>query len=146
MKREIAAILAVVIPILGILGLYWYQEEVRIPAQYGEDAVVYNLTGLQSGMWTLDTVAGYNYWWKDYERVVELTARVGDPVVFRVTSADVYHSFAIPELDLFAGEVQPGMVEELKVVADTTGAYTFRCYLFCSPAHPAMFGRFRVTN
>ena len=67
-------------------------------------------------------------------------------MVLRLNSADVQHSFSIPDLKIDAGLVKPGFVTEVKFVADKAGEYTFRCREFCSPLHPAMFGRLVVKD
>lgn len=126
------------------LGI-WYYEKVHIPAQYPPGTKVFDIMGYgRNGQWTLGKISGYNYWRGAGGRLQEIVVNKGDTVVIRLNSADVQHSFSISDLKVDAGFIKPGYITEVKFVADKPGAYTFRCREFCSPLHPAMFGRLVV--
>lgn len=141
---KIAVLLVIGLMAAVPLGI-WYYRNVSIPAQYPPNTKIFNLMAYgRNGQWTLGTISGANYWRGAGGRLEEIVVNKGDNVVFRLTSADVQHSFAIPELKIKSDFVKPGYLTEVKFVADKPGTYTFQCQEFCSPAHPAMFGRLVV--
>jgi cytochrome c oxidase subunit 2 len=91
------------------------------------------------------TATGNQWWWRyDYPNgaVVanEVHVPVGVPVQFRVVSADVIHSFWIPEL---AGkkDMVPGKVNTMWLMADRARTYTGFCTEFCGTQHAGMLLR-----
>lgn len=69
--------------------------------------------------------------------VDELHLPVGRPVTFRLTSADVIHSFWVPEL---GGKMDmlPDGTNTLVLQADVPGEYHARCAEFCGLHHTRM--------
>lgn len=92
-------------------------------------------------------VTGHQWWWNfEYqdvspnERVVspnELHIPVGVPVVLRVTSRDVVHSFWVPNLH-GKRDLVPGMVTYTWIQADEPGIYRGQCAEFCGHQHAKM--------
>lgn len=88
-------------------------------------------------------VTGYQFWWDvRYPEVGVRTANeipipVGEPVEFRLTSADVIHSFWVPQL---AGKIDmtPGEENVLRVRADEAGVYRGLCTEYCGIQHAHM--------
>lgn len=88
-------------------------------------------------------VVGHQFWWEvRYPQHGIVTANeihvpVGRPVVFRVSSPDVIHSFWVPQLH---GKIDmiPGRVHTLRVVADEPGRFRGQCAEFCGEAHALM--------
>jgi cytochrome c oxidase subunit 2 len=88
-------------------------------------------------------VTGRQWFWDvDYPGSGVRTANevhipVGVPVLLRVTSADVVHSFWVPQLnrkiDMF-----PGETNEIQLQADRAGVYRGRCAEFCGVQHAGM--------
>lgn len=92
-------------------------------------------------------VTGRQWWWefqysgdRPSDEVVtanEIHIPVGRTVHFRLTSADVIHSFWVPNLhgkrDLF-----PGQETSLRVEADSPGTYMGQCAEFCGLQHSLM--------
>lgn len=92
-------------------------------------------------------VTGHQWWWEvrypadgDAPEVVtanELHLPVGVPVEIALTSADVIHSFWIPQLggklDMF-----PGTVHSLRLQADEPGEFRGQCGEFCGAHHAVM--------
>jgi len=77
------------------------------------------------------------------------TARVGEAVRFRVTSADVNHGFALygPDDRIVAQtQAMPGYVNELEVKFEQPGLYRVRCLEYCGLAHHAMAADITVTE
>jgi cytochrome c oxidase subunit 2 len=67
----------------------------------------------------------------------ELHLPVGEPVTLRLTSADVIHSFWVPEL---GGKLDmlPDGVNTLVLQADEPGEHVSRCAEFCGLEHATM--------
>ena len=92
-------------------------------------------------------IVGHQFWWEvryPDERVTatnELHLPVGRPVELRLTSADVIHSFWVPEL---GGKLDllPDKVNTLVLRADEPGEHLSICAEFCGLRHADM--RMRV--
>ena len=88
-------------------------------------------------------VVGYQFWWEirypDQQFITanEIHVPVGQPVAFRLTSADVIHSFWTPELH---GKLDllPGTTNTFTIQADEPGVYTGVCAEFCGAQHAHM--------
>jgi cytochrome c oxidase subunit 2 len=86
-------------------------------------------------MWSWDITSG--------------TARVGESVRFRVTSADVNHGFALygPDDQIVAQtQAMPGYVNELDVTFEQPGQYRVLCLEYCGLAHHAMAADITVSE
>ncbi len=92
------------------------------------------------------SVAGEQWWWRvqyhpsQGEAVAsanELHIPVGRPVVFTLTSADVIHSFWVPNL---GGKVDmiPGRTTHLRLRADQAGVFRGQCAEYCGGPHALM--------
>ncbi|HUF55177.1 MAG TPA: cytochrome c oxidase subunit II [Thermohalobaculum sp.] len=88
-------------------------------------------------------VIGHQWWWEfrypEYDLVTANEAHipVGRTVEFRLTSADVIHSFWVPRL---AGkrDLMPGHETHLWFRADSVGRFTGQCAEFCGLSHALM--------
>jgi cytochrome c oxidase subunit 2 len=92
-------------------------------------------------------VTGHQWWWEiEYEDAVpsrhvttanEIHIPVGRPVVLKVTSRDVIHSFWVPNL---AGkrDLIPGYTTAIWLQADRPGTYRGQCAEFCGRQHAHM--------
>jgi cytochrome c oxidase subunit II len=92
-------------------------------------------------------VTGYVYWWEmSYHRpdglaavtsANELRLPVGEPVEVFLRSADVIHSFWVPNL---AGKTDmiPGRVTHMVIQADQPGVYRGQCAEYCGAQHSLM--------
>jgi cytochrome c oxidase subunit II len=147
--RVVARIaLPLVIMLLAAVPLgIWYYEKVEIPKQYPPGAKIIEMWAYgRDGQWTLGKINGINYWQGAGGRMDQVVVHKGDTVVFRVNSADVTHSFSIPDLGILARYILPGYPLSVQFVADKPGSYEIRCREFCSPGHPAMFARLVVED
>ena len=92
-------------------------------------------------------VIGHQYWWEfEYEDTLpshrlgtanELHVPVGRPVVFKITSSDVIHSFWVPNL----GGKKDGIPAKTSLMwfrADTPGVFRGQCAEFCGHQHAKM--------
>jgi cytochrome c oxidase subunit 2 len=88
-------------------------------------------------------VVGHQFWWEvrypDRGVTVrdELHLPVGRPVNLQLSSADVIHSFWVPEL---AGKIDmlPDHPNTLVLQADQPGRYVSRCAEYCGLEHTRM--------
>jgi cytochrome c oxidase subunit II len=90
---------------------------------------------------------GHQWWWEaEYEEAVpsyrfrtanELHIPVGRPVVLKVTSRDVIHSFWVPNLH-GKRDLVPGYTTAIWIQADTPGVYRGQCAEFCGIQHARM--------
>lgn len=122
--------------VLTALLLYTVIVGARITAPPAADALQIDVT---AQMWWWDV----RYRDPDPDRgalVVtanELRIPVGKPVLLRLHSADVIHSFWVPNL---SGKIDmiPGRVNRLTLQADAAGTYRSQCAEFCGLQHSLM--------
>lgn len=88
-------------------------------------------------------VIGHQWWWEvrypQYDIVTanELHIPVNRPVQLRLTSADVIHSFWVPELH-GKKDLIPGQINEFWIEANAAGVYRGLCAEFCGIQHAKM--------
>jgi cytochrome c oxidase subunit 2 len=92
-------------------------------------------------------LTGYQWWWDaEYEdgtpsqrfhTANELHIPVGRPVVLKVTSHDVIHSFWVPNLH-GKRDLIPGYTTAIWIQADKPGVYRGQCAEFCGLQHARM--------
>jgi cytochrome c oxidase subunit 2 len=75
--------------------------------------------------------------------VPELVVPVGQPVRIKLTTADVVHSFYVPQA-LFKRQAIPGITNQFDLTFDKVGIYHGQCTQFCGLAHTDMTFRIRV--
>jgi cytochrome c oxidase subunit 2 len=92
-------------------------------------------------------VIGHQWWWEyrypslGITAVNELHLPAGTPVQLDMTSADVIHSFWVPQLG-GKRDLTQGHVTRVAFRADSTGSYLGQCAEFCGVSHANM--RLRV--
>ena len=74
----------------------------------------------------------------------EITLKKGEPVVFELTSQDVFMGFNLPEFKA-RSDIVPGKVMHLPLTPDRAGTFTFLCDVFCGDGHETMSGKIVVT-
>jgi cytochrome c oxidase subunit 2 len=67
----------------------------------------------------------------------EVAVPVDEPITIRMTSADVIHSFFVPEF-LFKRDANPGRQTEFQFTVEEPGAYRGQCAEFCGIYHARM--------
>jgi len=92
-------------------------------------------------------LVGHQWWWeatyaaespdRRLTTANELYVPVGRPVVLRMTSRDVIHSFWVPNVT-GKRDLIPGHVSTLWFQADTAGVYRGQCAEFCGHQHAKM--------
>ena len=96
------------------------------------------------------TVEGHQFYWQfDYPNgtrtINDLVVPVGRVVDLKVVSADVIHSWWIPEL---GGKIQaiPGVTNHIWFRADKAGTYSGQCAELCGLYHADMTARVIATD
>lgn len=95
---------------------------------------------------TVVEVIGHQYWWEvrypqhDIITANEIRIPVGRPVLLRLGSADVIHSFWVPELH-GKHDLIPGRINEFWLHADEEGEFRGICAEFCGIQHAKMLFR-----
>jgi len=122
-----------VVILFGLLGATMWTHR-AVLALGAESAVTVNVTGHQ-------------FWWEfEYDEAVpsqrvttanELHVPVGRPVVLKVTSRDVIHSFWVPNLH-GKRDLVPGITSAIWLQADRPGVYRGQCAEFCGKQHAHM--------
>ena len=77
-----------------------------------------------------------------------MTASVKEDVIYKVTSADVNHGFAIYNADLEViaqTQAMPTYTNELRVRYPKPGRYKILCLEYCGLAHHAMITEITVS-
>jgi cytochrome c oxidase subunit II len=112
-------------------------------------ATILTLSGLAvfdhppSGVATTINVRGHMFWWEvsypDHGIVTanEIHVPVGQPVRVELESADVIHSFWVPQLHGKL-EMVPGKTNVITMEADEAGTYFGKCAEFCGQQHANM--------
>jgi cytochrome c oxidase subunit 2 len=88
-------------------------------------------------------VIGHQWWWEvhytkqNFDTANEIHIPAGQPVTVRVTTADVIHSFWVPQLH---GKIDtiPGQTNTITLEADQPGIYRGQCAEFCGAQHANM--------
>ncbi len=76
-----------------------------------------------------------------------LSVPVGEKIKLRVRNVDtVMHGFAIPALEVDAGEISAGHYAILEFTPKKSGKYDFYCTTWCSEFHLQMRGVLEVTK
>jgi cytochrome c oxidase subunit II len=104
-------------------------SKVDSAAASSPDPLVIDVTG-QQWVWT------FTYPTQGVESD-QLVLPVNRPVVFKVTSYDVIHSFWVPEMGIKV-DANPGMTTTTSTVPDRLGIYHVRCAELCGLLHADM--------
>lgn len=142
MKNRIATI-AVIAVMAAVPGLVWVYQGVYRPLHY--TGRIINITGVGArGAWTLENVCGLNYWWKPFQPAT-IHIGLGERVVLRFLSADVFHQFYAPALGLGPVDVNPGHIVEIDFKAEKAGVFHYYCTSMCGGCHFYMQGWIVIT-
>jgi cytochrome c oxidase subunit II len=153
-NRTAAGTEAASIPVArGGDGLRWISVGLMISAVPLAAALVWTMVVLaavagppKNPALVLDVTA--RQWWWDvrysgevpsdgFETANEIHIPVGQPVLVRLHSADVIHSFWVPKLT-GKTDVIPGMINQSWMQADAPGRYLGQCSEFCGYQHAHM--------
>ena len=73
----------------------------------------------------------------------EITVKKGEPVVFELTSEDIFMGMNIPDFGV-RSDIVPGKTMRLAFTPDKEGTFTFLCDVFCGDGHEGMSGKLVV--
>jgi cytochrome c oxidase subunit 2 len=73
----------------------------------------------------------------------EITVKLGESVIFRLTTADVVMGFSIPDFNV-RGTIIPGQSIDVAMTPNRAGDFTFLCDVFCGTGHENMDGTLHV--
>jgi cytochrome c oxidase subunit 2 len=131
-----AVTVGAVLSIVGLLGL--------LVASVATDRALASLP-LKDGL--VIEVSGQQWWWqatydpgdpqRTFDTANELHIPVGRPVVLKLQSPDVIHSFWVPNLAP-KKDLIPGRTLTLNLRADKAGTYRGQCAEFCGFQHAKM--------
>ena len=79
------------------------------------------------------------------ETIPEMVVPVGQTIRVKLLSADVVHSFYVPQT-LFKRQAIPGTVNEFDLTFEKVGLFHGQCTQFCGLQHPDMVFRVRVVT
>jgi cytochrome c oxidase subunit II len=79
------------------------------------------------------------------ESIPEMVVPVGQRIRVKLVSADVVHSFYVPQT-LFKRQAIPGVTNEFDLTFDKTGLFHGQCTQFCGLQHTDMVFRVRVVS
>ncbi|GMA15446.1 cytochrome c oxidase subunit II (plasmid) [Deinococcus metallilatus] len=88
-------------------------------------------------------VIGHQWWWEVYyprggfSTANEIHVPVGQPVELKLTTADVIHSFWVPQLSP-KYDLIPGQTNTLTLTAQRAGTYRGQCAEYCGLQHAHM--------
>jgi cytochrome c oxidase subunit II len=88
-------------------------------------------------------IIGHQWWWEvhyteqDFYTANEIHIPAGQTVTLHVTTADVIHSFWVPELH-GKFDMIPGQTNTFTIKADKAGIYRGQCAEFCGAQHAHM--------
>ncbi|HWL65825.1 MAG TPA: cytochrome c oxidase subunit II, partial [Actinomycetota bacterium] len=136
-RREIGwgepfiAVAGVFLPFVILAGVYVFSlQEMNELANRGKGAA----TNIE--------VIAHNWWWEvRYENSAvsanEIHIPTGRPIRLELTSADVIHSFWVPELQVKTDHI-PGRTNHMWLQADEPGRYRGQCAEYCGLQHANM--------
>ena len=138
--------------IIGVLFFYTVQSQDKLLAKAPNDAVhTINVLG-QKWSWTFTYMEDKNpavgavvHEGGTIEKIPDLYLPVNQPVRFNLASADVIHSFWIPEF-YFKRDVIPGHLNSFDVTPNRTGTYLAKCAELCGTYHSVMLFNVHVVS
>ena len=75
----------------------------------------------------------------------KVTAQVGQPLTFVLTSLDRIHGFKMPEFGIRT-EIVPDQQTRVTITPQKAGSFAFFCDVFCGDGHEDMSGTLRVVE
>lgn len=128
-----------VVPIFIVLGLSaWGASTLGELTKTSQDDMQVRVIGQQ---WS------WSFEYPEYENIAsgELVLPAGQPVLLKMRSRDVIHSFWVPEFRV-KQDLLPGRDTELRFTPTEPGNYALRCAEICGLSHTDMVADVRVVS
>jgi cytochrome c oxidase subunit 2 len=125
--------------VLGLFGwgLYYLNQADAAPGP-GTNVLEVDVTGEQ---WI------WNFTYPQYGNAQSdvLVVPVNQPILFKITSIDVTHSFSVPAWGIKM-DANPGQFTYIRAVPTQLGTFAVRCYELCGMFHAYMQGEAKVVS
>jgi cytochrome c oxidase subunit 2 len=115
-----------------------------VEAKSDDPSVVVDVEAFRFG-WKFDYDNGVQVAGGGREGAPQMVLPVNEPIRFRVTAADVIHSFYVPAF-FFKRDAIPGRLNEFELTIEVPGVYGGQCAEFCGLAHGDMFFSVRAVE
>lgn len=134
---EVAAVLLTLATLIGLpFAVFGYQRH-RVNKEAAGAQVIELYASSQTGVWTEEPLLAWDsFFRRPQKRAIRIKA--GVPVLLRLTSVDVHHSFSIPQLRVPPQDVTPGRWTQIRLEPQDPGSYTVLCYTVCGAKHAFM--------
>ena len=146
-------ILYTIVPLLviGVLFVFTVKTQDAVAAKASGPVHRINVVG-QKWSWTFNYMESGNsavgadvHEFGTLEKIADLYLPVNEPVRFHLESADVDHSFWVPEF-YYKLDVIPGHPNEFDVTPTKTGTFLGKCAELCGTYHSAMLFNVHVVS
>lgn len=140
---EVAAVLVTLATLVGLpIAVFGYQRH-RVHREAAGAQVIELYASAENGVWTEEPLLAWDSFFRHpQKRAIRIKA--GVPVLLRLTSVDVHHSFSIPQLRVLPQDVIPGRWTEIRLEPQEPGSYTVLCYTVCGGKHAFMDAELQV--
>lgn len=143
MKKKLGEIFAFIL-LIGSLIAVTVLIYINAPWKSSVEKRVILLTAVaNNGVWTTQRVNSINFGYSSYT-AANIILEKGEEVVIRLTSADVTHTFYMPELNIGPIEVKAGHIYDIAFKADQSGTFTYYCTTVCGHCHFYMQGHIKI--
>lgn len=134
------------IPALIVTGMFVASTMVlaNVEAKTDDPDVVVDVEAFRFG-WKFDYDNGVQVAGGGREAAPEMVLPVDRSIRFRVTAADVIHSFYVPAF-FFKRDAIPGRINEFELTIEEPGVYGGQCAEFCGLAHGDMYFSVRAVE
>jgi heme/copper-type cytochrome/quinol oxidase subunit 2 len=140
---EVAAVMLTLALLSGVaVAVQGYQRH-RVAREAAGAQVVELYASAERGLWTEEPLLAWNSFFRHVQKR-PIRIKAGQPVLLRLTSVDVHHSFSIPELRVLPHDVSPGHWTEIRLESQERGNYTILCYTVCGTKHTSMDAELQV--
>ncbi len=141
---EVAAVVLTVGLLAGVAVAVPAYQHHNVAREAAGAQVVELYASAERGIWTEEPLVGWNSFFRHVQKR-PIRVRAGKPILLRLTSVDVHHSFAIPELRVLPKDVTPGRWTEIRLEPQERGStFTILCYAVCGTKHAFMDAELQV--
>ncbi len=142
-SMEWAAVLLTLATLTGLpFAVRGYQRD-RVAREAAGAQVVELYASEESGVWSEEPLLAWNSFFRHPQKR-PIRIKAGIPVLLRLTSMDVHHSFSIPQLRVLPQDVTPGRWTEIRLGPQDPGSYTVLCHTVCGAKHTTMDAELQV--